>query len=647
MNPSISSLGKMAQTQNVQPKSGQVIKGKVLELTPGNRAVVQVGKQQVHAQLETSLTKGKSYVFQVMGTEEGMMSLKVVSQAKGMAQSHDVQQLLQGLGLKSTKLNMDFLQTLLKTDTAFQTADLKQALALLQQADQKPIAKDILMVMMQKQYPIKNSVFQALFAKKTTELTQLMQQLQPSHPPQTLTDQKVQDLIANLKGSPPVVSSSESSAAKVLTEVMTNNQTSFKLFQKAGLVDSRTTFNQFQQTWNQWVSQGESSMVGETSLELRNPSMNTPKQMLQVLSASHQSAQSPMPASMEQMGLAMKNLFDQQLPMTKSEQQALVRWTAQLAKLVQSQTGQENALPLSETSRQKWASDHQLLVQKQSFQKLLPLIPETGRTRFEQLTGQLSKVLEQRTPPVTQGMREVTEVLQRIQSNQLTHTEKASLTEWVSRLASDFSPTTKDSILLKLKAMVDLSGVQDEAVIKQQSTSDDVQPKESSLKSSLLQSLQDPQSQIRPETARQMISLLNGIQLSAHQETNQSIQMAIQFPGDIIGATSDIQMNMEGRRTKEGEIDPDYCHIVFFLHLENFEDTVVDLNIVDRRVGVTVYNHHDVDQVVEEFKPMLDDGLKQLGYQLSSLQSKPIEEEISASSTTSIPNREEGVDIRI
>ena len=637
MNPSISSLGKLLNTQQATaaPKTGQVITGKVVELMPGNRAVVQVGKQQVQAQLETSLTNGKSYVFQVTSSDEGMMQLKVISQQKGMAQNLDVQQLLQRLGMKATKLNVDFLNGLLKTETPFQTGDLKQALSILQQSGQKNVAKDVLMQMMQKQYPMKPSVFQAIATKQTTEVTQLLQQLQPTKTPQTMTDQRAANLISQLKGAPSTVSTTQSSMLKVVGEVVTNNPTSFQLFQKAGVVNEDASFSRFQQTWNQWA--GTKSGKALPSLQ----------QTQQLMSKASQTPP-PLPTSIENVAQGMKWLFDQQLPMSKSEQQSLTRWTSQLTRLVDSASTGQSAPILTESSMQKWAVDHQSLQEKQSFQKLLPMLPESKRPVMEQVIRQLSQQMEQKTPVATPAMREVAEALQQIQTSQLSQNQKASLTEWVSRLASDFSPSIKESILIKLKAMVDLSGVQDESILKRAAMSEEGMTKEPSLKSTLLQSMQDPQTAIRPETARQMVSLINGIQVSAHQETNQTIQMAMQFPGDMIGATSDIQMNMEGRKTKDGEIDPDYCHIVFFLSLEHFEDTVVDLNIVDRRVGVTVFNHHDVDSVVEEFKPSLKEGLNHVGYQLSSLHVKPIEANAQATQTSNqVSTGDEGVDIRI
>ncbi|WP_079480207.1 hypothetical protein [Halobacillus salinus] len=642
MNPSVSSLGKLASTQSALTKSGQVIKGEVLELKPGNRAVVLVGKQKIQAKLETPLTKGKSYVFQVMSEEGGATKLRVVSETKGIAERLDLQQLLKGLSLKSTKLNKDFLQSLLKTNVSFQTQDLRQALTLLQQAENKAAAKDVLLQLMQKKYPVKPAVYQALLSKKTTELTQLLKQFTTSESPQTSNDQRVQKLVASLKGVSSAVSSLESSVAKILTEVSKDQKTSFQLFQKAGIIQHKQSFTQYQREWNQWASH-ESLDAKTSSQGMKSLSF---KEILHLIQSPNTTP--PIPASLDQMAQDMKRLFDLQLPLTKTEHQALNRWTSNLEKLGSSTDTRQAGISLfTDSAKHKWSADHQLLHKNQSFQKLLPHLTESERSAFEHVTRQLPKLLDHQLA-MNQPPREVVQALRNIQSMQLTQVQKASLTDWISMLSDHLSPSVKDSMLIKLKSMLHLSGIQDESMMKQAVLNDEPPIREGSLKSALLQSMQDPHTQIRPELARQMVSLVNGIQLSVHQETTQTIQMALQFPGDLVGATEDIQMNMEGRKTEKGEIDPAYCHIVFFLQLENFEATVIDMSIINRRVGVTVYNHHEIDPVVEEFKPMLKDGLTALGYQLSSLQRKPLQNEMSKRHSTQGDRRQEdGVDLRI
>ncbi|MGP4075587.1 hypothetical protein [Halobacillus sp. K22] len=100
----ISSLSKLVQQLEVRAslKTGQVINGKVLELLPQNRAVVQLGAQQVKAQLEVSLTKGITYLFQVSSTDQ-KIQLKVMSELGETYGKSTVRQLLDKLGIKSTK----------------------------------------------------------------------------------------------------------------------------------------------------------------------------------------------------------------------------------------------------------------------------------------------------------------------------------------------------------------------------------------------------------------------------------------------------------------------------------------------------------------------------------------------------------------
>ena len=174
----ISSLSKLVQQPDVRafPKTGQVINGKILELLPQNRAVVQLGSQQVKAQLEASLTKGKSYLFKVGSTDQ-KIQLKVITQLGESQGNSTVKQLLNELGIKPTKENRLLTSQLIKKSIPFQGSDLKQAAALYQRADDKKAAREILIQMLQKQLPIKTSVYHALHTKRMDSLTQTMKQV--------------------------------------------------------------------------------------------------------------------------------------------------------------------------------------------------------------------------------------------------------------------------------------------------------------------------------------------------------------------------------------------------------------------------------------------------------------------------------------
>jgi|GEM_PF-4635370 len=637
----ISSLSKLVQQPGVRafPKKGQVINGKIQELLPQNRAVVQLGSQKVTAQLEASLSKGKSYLFQVGSTDQ-KIQLKVITQLGESQRNSTVKQLLNGLGIKPTKENRLLTSQLIKKSIPFQGSDLKQAAALYQRADDKKASSEILIQMLQKQLPIKTSVYNALHTKRMDSVTQIMKQVHiEASKSKTAADRAVVSLLASLKGEGASVSLRESSVVKLMTEVNSNSQNSFQLFKKAGILDSKASYTSFQNTWTEWA--------GAQSKGNENPSPTY------LASLSKKSAP-PFPMAMEKLAGRLKQLFHQQLQLESPEQQSLHRVMNQVEKVLAKDipSGGDSLRSKQNTigANQSVTEDFQFLKERKVLTQISSLyIDEKNQKLLQDFLRAASTLFTEGGSTEKQGIREGLSVLKEWQSRQLPPILRQTLTEWIGRSAAELSLSEKEAIFLKMKTMLDLTGLHEESNVKPTSAQEKATTQESSLKTLLLSSLQDTSSTIRAETAKKMIQMLNGMQLTAQQETNQSLQMSLQFPGNILGSENDVYLDMEGRKTKEGNIDPDYCNIVFFLDLNKIKETIINLNIVSRRVGVTVFNHDALIELpMETHKASLKSGLENMGYELTSLNIKEMNDAPNKSSKdNSLPEYKEGIDLQI
>ncbi|SFF70213.1 hypothetical protein SAMN05216353_10633 [Halobacillus alkaliphilus] len=638
----ISSLSKLVQQQEVQasPKTGQVINGKILELLPQNRAVVQLGSQQVKAQLEASLTKGKSYLFQV-GSTDHKIQLKVITQSDESQGKSTVKQLLNELGIKPTKENRLLTSQLIQKSIPFQAADLKQAVALYQREDDKKVTREILLQMLQKQLPVKNSVYEALHTKRMDSLSELMNQVRiEASNSETAADRAAVSLITSLKGERASVSLRESSVVKLMTEININSQNSFLLFKKAGILDSKVSYNSFQATWTEWAGAHSKGNINHSSTYLASLSKKPAP---------------PFPMAMEKMAGRLKQIFHQQLQLEAPEQQSLHRAMNQVEKvLVKDISSGSDYLHVKQNAigiKQSVIEDFQFLKEREVLTKISALhTEEKNQKLLQDFLRAAPTLFTEGESTEKQPIREGLSVLKEWQSRQLDPILRQTLTEWMGRAAAELSTLSeKEAIFVKMKTMLDLTGLQEESQSKATSAQEKASTQESSLKSLLLSSLQDSNSTIRPETAKKMIQILNGLQLTAQQETSQSLQFSLQFPGNVIGSENDVYLDMEGRKTKEGNIDPDYCHIVFFLDLDNFKETIINLNIVSRRVGVTVFNHDSfIELPMETHKAALKSGLEDMGYELISLNIKEMNSAAHTSSKdNSLAEYKEGIDLRI
>lgn len=144
-----------------------------------------------------------------------------------------------------------------------------------------------------------------------------------------------------------------------------------------------------------------------------------------------------------------------------------------------------------------------------------------------------------------------------------------------------------------------------------------------SLKPSLMQLMSHSSNQIKDQS-QQLLHLLNGLQIKSVQETNHLIHTSIQLPGQAFKLPHDIYIDMEGRRSESGEINPDYCRIVCYLDLRKLEETVIDLHIQKRHVSITIYNNHPIKSIAKRFESKLAEGLEAQGFTLTSVLVRPL-----------------------
>lgn len=620
-------------------KPGQVFTGRITELFPQNRAIVKIGGQSIHAQLDVPLTKGRPYLFRVMSTSE-QVKLKVIDSYSNKKGALNPELLLKNLGVKGSIENVVFVRSLIDDHIPFTATEIRQALSILHRSKDITRAREVLLQMIQKALPIKQSIFDALIVRKTVGVTKAMDQvyrdIENSKAPEKPS---ISSILTMLKGVSDFNTFKMSAVDKIISEVANQNPSSFHLFKKAGLIHQSETFSQFQQTWKQWIN-----LISGDKTDIQyltsNASVETP----------------PLPTSVEQMAKQLYQLFEKQVPLSQKEQRTLQQWQVQLERLFLQKgsndlvaTGEMDSIP--ETLKKRMIANHQSLLQKQSFHKLLPYLSEPGKAAVKELMHVLNDWVDGKGAISRASVQTALTSIVKLLEVQVPKSSQPALIDWAGRVSAAFPSNTasKEEFLIKLKVFLHLSGLQDEVIMKENAASKHSFYKEQSLKTLLIQSL-DGIGTIRQETARQGLNLLNGLQMTAHQETNQSIQLSLQFPGNIIGSKRDIHLDMEGRKTKNDEIDPDFCHIIFYLELEHLRETVITLNIANRRVSVTVINDHsNIQEVTNRHEMPLKLGLAKLGYELSAVQIKrPLEQDKKAHEESSPINvKDQGVDVQI
>lgn len=131
------------------------------------------------------------------------------------------------------------------------------------------------------------------------------------------------------------------------------------------------------------------------------------------------------------------------------------------------------------------------------------------------------------------------------------------------------------------------------------------------------------------ETAHQLVQQITGQQLLLTPERNNAlfahVMMFIPLWFANEGTTASI--HIQTRRGKKGELDSHNCRLLFDMTMASLGATLVDVNIINKIVSLTIWNNHPaIQQLINGYESELGERLQGLGYQLLSLRATPLPE---------------------
>jgi len=124
----------------------------------------------------------------------------------------------------------------------------------------------------------------------------------------------------------------------------------------------------------------------------------------------------------------------------------------------------------------------------------------------------------------------------------------------------------------------------------------------------------------------------------------------MQVPLEFFGKKMDATLQWNGRMKEDGKIDANYARILFYLQMESMKETVIDMQVQNRVVTVTVFNEQtNIIPLADPLKDALKIGLAKKNYQLSGVFIKKFEKAQLEKTPPVVQQQEEnsGVDFRI
>ncbi len=618
-------LQQNAMTSTNQPlalKQGQVFHGTIKQLYPDQMAEIQVGNQKFIAKLEVPLKAGDAHFFQVTGTNP-QTELKIVTgpMAQASTPNQQINQLLESMNLPKSPEMQQLLGHFMKAQLPISKEQMLQAemwLKALPEGISKVDALQTIQKMIELKMPMINDVFQALMSgQKTSGMTAIMDNFaQLLAKDTTLSESLRQNLLQQVQA-----------IAKPF-EVETGSAVLARLLQS--LTNSAATVNEKMQAL---------SMLKESGI--------LPQQAtLQNWSKIEAKAFQPI----QQAGQVIQTILA-----TKSEN------ASQLVAQLKSWTESPNLL----TNEQK-----QHINQLVDRFNQLPVSKQTLEVFAKQMQDQLLKAFTQNTADrlFTQdahalSVKDHLLSLFKQEANSPSQNEalmrnlvKNSINSsqpFIQQVVTQADAQVQNSMDSKamehaLKTVLKNLGISYEATLGNKSA--DLQMIAHQLKPQLHTLLQE--TNIPPqmkEAAEMLMTRMNGMQLSSGENGHQH-QLIMQVPLEFFGKKMDATLQWNGRMKDNGKIDANYARVLFYLQMASMQETLIDMQVQNRVVTVTVFNENsEIQSLAEPLKAALKIGLAEKNYQLSGVFIKQFDKGQTEKVGPVVEQREEqsGVDIRV
>lgn len=615
-----------AMTSTNQPlalKQGQVFHGTIKQLYPDQMAEIQVGNQKFIAKLEVPLKAGDAHFFQVTGTNP-QTELKIVTgpMAQASTPSQQINQLLESMNLPKSAEMQQLLGHFMKAQLPISKEQMLQAemwLKALPEGISKVDALQTIQKMIELKMPMINDVFQALMSgQKTSGMTAIMDNFaQLLAKDTTLSESLRQNLMQQVQA-----------IAKPF-EVETGSAVLARLLQS--LTNSSATMNEKMQA----LSMLKESGILPQQATLQNWSkMNEAKAFQPIQQAGQviQTILATKPENARQLVEQLKSWTESQNLLTNEQKQ-------QINQLVD----RFNQQPVSKQTLDVFAKQMQDQLLKAFTQNTADrLFTQDAHTLS--MKDHLLSLFKQEANSPSQ-----TEALMRNLVKNSIDSSQPFIQQVVTQ-AEALVQNSMDSKAMEhaLKTVLKNLGISYEATLGSKSA--DLHMIAHQLKPQLHTLLQE--TNIPPqmkEAAEMLMTRMNGMQLSSGENGHQH-QLIMQVPLEFFGKKMDATLQWNGRMKDNGKIDANYARVLFYLQMASMQETVIDMQVQNRVVTVTVFNENsEIQSLAEPLKAALKIGLAEKNYQLSGVFIKQFDKGQTEKVGPVVEQREEqsGVDIRV
>ncbi|MFS0688116.1 hypothetical protein AB1K89_02545 [Sporosarcina sp. 179-K 8C2 HS] len=642
--PSIPRLSNQAISVPRQPltlREGQMFHGQIKQLFPGQMAEVQIGEHKLMAKLEVPMKAGDAYYFQVK-TVSPELQIKVVSGPLQTTdgQSKQISNLMESMQLPKSPEMQSVLSHFIKQRLPVSREILLNAVALLKTAEPSVHneALNSIQRLVELKLPLTEINFNSILGVETKDgLHDALNSLRDALIRDTGIHAKMKEAVLASLGDAGKVTASAAERAllsgamlKLLDENAPREERFqvLQLLRSSGILPQNATLANLQKVLH-------SEMIGSTagnvlqsgrldshaissSSQLHAPGSTLLELWKSVLKAEPSVTSSELDMRLAQLKEMVKNSAVLQQPFK-------LHLTSQLEGLERMPTSEIRNSPVSEQVSKMIIR----MIMEQNLSTPFRTDVTTGFTKslHPENVGtklpELFRAMEQSSLPVTKEL---------VQGAQ-TAVEQAI-----------DGKVMKDAMQSLFKSL----GFNYEAELMHRNV--DIGRTMEMLKPHLVALLHD--SAVSPalrDAAEAVVTRMNGTLIQSG-DAGMNQQIIMQLPVELLGKRIDATIQWNGRKKADGKIDADFARILFYLELESIKKTVVDMQVQNRVVTVTIFNQENqLREIGNILQGKLRNGLESVDYKLSGVTFKNFEEEGKKKSRKRNEMRADygGVDFRI
>ncbi|WP_163101479.1 hypothetical protein [Peribacillus alkalitolerans] len=631
------------QTNDI--KEGQIVTGKVLKIHPNQTAEVQIGSVKMTAVLDAPLKAGERYWLQA-GSINGQLSFKVLGEAPTELQGAKEWslKLLQQLNIPETKNSLAVAQLFLKKNFTITKDSIMNVIGWLDGSKNIEKSSSIVQFMFKNELPITKDVFFALQSLDKNKsfhnmLSTLIQELTPDNSESATLLKNL--LTTNLSSQEKLL------GEKLILQLIKNTvnpdikdiKENLSALQKLGVVPPTMTEKELAAKLIESINNVQ-SIKGKNFIPF--------KDVLRILGEANQAIASKRE---DLVAVALKKIV--QIDHT-GQLKPILEDIQETIKNVQSQ-------PLPEIEG-KLIKISQKLVSEflKNLENNLVNLPTKQSENITRIIQSVSTLPLQEMESLSNNIGNTLFSIEENSSEKVFLHQKLSQNDWnqLAKLVQDdmkmLNISNPESAAVNIKKLISSLGLDFENSLLRMNADPEKNSQDLvTIKPLLMKLIQETQSQSVRETAEQVLHRITAQQILTH-EAGPLQNIIVQIPLQLRGFQTDMTMQWSGRKNKDGNIDPEFCRVLFYLKLEQIDETVVDMQIQKKIITVSVYNERSdfIKQIAHPLIPMIKEHLNAKGFTLSNITFEAPKKEMDFIKLDSVDDRimagpYTGVDLKI